>query len=625
MCGIIGLLLANPDAHVNQLLFDGLTVLQHRGQDAAGIVTAERRRLHLRKDNGLVKDVFQAHHMLELRGNLGLGHVRYPTAGSSSCAEAQPLYTNYPYGVCVAHNGNITNTDELTIKAHSMDRHVNTDSDSELILNLFAEALTKQVRGKKDIETTDERQEAIFAAMQIVMEQCHGGYAGLYLINGFGLVGFRDPHGIRPLVFGCRQSPDACSGADDEPTSTTSSSLPGTPAAMEDASNSLDYVIASESVAIDTLGFKLVRYVCVFVVVVCWLFWITYYSRETRQAGRACLHTICLVPLSISHPYGFSASPVLFFSVSDVRAGEAIFIDMEGNCHSRMVHPKPDLSPCIFEYVYFARPDSIMDGISVYETRLRMGEKLADKILRVYPNHEIDVVIPIPDTSRTSALQAAYKLNRPFREGFIKNRYIARTFIMPGQAIRRKSVRLKLNTIKSEFAGKNVLLVDDSIVRGTTANEIVQMARDAGAKKVFFSSAAPPIRYPNIYGIDIPTRQELIAYERDEDEIAEKIGCDWVVYQDLKDLEDSIKESAPKDLRHPVKKFDSSCFSGCYVTGEKIGDDYFTKLHAMRNDDALEKRKRGPETDDDDSSGKRPVQSNNGCETLSNNKTEITS
>ena len=265
-----------------------------------------------------------------------------------------------------------------------------------------------------------------------------------------------------------------------------------------------------------------------------------------------------------------------------------------------------------------------MDGVSVYETRLRQGEKLADKILRQYPNHEIDVVIPIPDTSRTAALQAAYKLNRPFREGFIKNRYIARTFIMPGQATRRKSVRLKLNTIKSEFAGKNVLLVDDSIVRGTTANEIVQMARDAGARKVFFSSAAPPIRYPNIYGIDIPTRQELIAYERDEDEIAEKIGCDWVVYQDLKDLEDSIKEAIPKDSRHPVSKFDSSCFSGCYVTGEKIGDDYFTKLHALRNDNAKEKRKRQMEGEAA-SPPKKPMQSNDGCETLLNDKSAMSS
>lgn len=306
-----------------------------------------------------------------------------------------------------------------------------------------------------------------------------------------------------------------------------------------------------------------------------------------------------------------------------MRAGEAIFIDMEGNCHSRVVHPSPKLSPCIFEYVYFARPDSIIDGVSVYETRLRMGDKLAEKVLRVYPDHCIDVVIPIPDTSRTAALQVAYKLNRPFREGFIKNRYIPRTFIMPGQETRRKSVRLKLNTIKSEFVGRNVLLVDDSIVRGTTANEIVQMARDAGAKKVFFSSAAPPIRYPNIYGIDIPTREELIAYGRNEEEIAKKIGCDWVVYQDLIDLEDSIKEVAPPGSRHPLTMFDSSCFSGIYVTGEKIGDEYFTKLQELRNDDAKEKRKRGAGTDGDGiSPPKKPVQSNNGCETLSNNKAE---
>ena len=304
---------------------------------------------------------------------------------------------------------------------------------------------------------------------------------------------------------------------------------------------------------------------------------------------------------------------------SDVRAGEAIFIDMQGNCHSRMVHPNPSSAPCIFEYVYFARPDSIMDGVSVYETRLKMGEKLAQKILRKYPNHDIDVVIPIPDTSRTSALQAAYILNRPFREGFIKNRYIARTFIMPGQATRRKSVRLKLNTIKPEFNGKNVLLVDDSIVRGTTANEIVQMARDAGAKNVYFCSAAPPIRYPNIYGIDIPTRSELIAFDRDETEIASKIGCDWVLYQDLKDLEDSVSSLASK--RQPLERFDCSCFSGEYVTGEKIGDSYFEKLHDLRNDSAKEKRKRG-------SNGheltpfKKPQQSNDGCEPLSNEKGE---
>lgn len=284
-----------------------------------------------------------------------------------------------------------------------------------------------------------------------------------------------------------------------------------------------------------------------------------------------------------------------------------------------MVHPAPDLSPCIFEYVYFARPDSIIDGVPVYETRLRMGEKLAEKIIRVYPDHEIDVVIPIPDTSRTAALQAAYKLDRPFREGFIKNRYIPRTFIMPGQETRRKSVRLKLNTIKSEFAGRNVLLVDDSIVRGTTAHEIVQMARDAGAKKVFFSSAAPPIRYPNIYGIDIPTREELMAYGRNEEQIAKKIGCDWVVYQDLEDLEDSVKEVAPPgSSRDPLTKFDTSCFSGIYVTGERIGDDYFSKLHELRNEGAKEKRA----LSNGGTTTNRPLQSNDGCEGMSNHKAD---
>ena len=338
-------------------------------------------------------------------------------------------------------------------------RHINTDSDSELLLNIFADGMATK---------RDDLVETIFGAMECVMSKCKGGYAGLYLINGVGLVGFRDPHGIRPIVFGTREHTDG----------------------------SKDYVMASESVAIDTLGFQLDR---------------------------------------------------------DIRAGEAIFIDLKGNFHARQCHSATDvsLSPCIFEYVYFARPDSIMDGVSVYESRLLMGDKLAHKIMRKHPDHDIDVVIPIPDTSRTSALQAAYILGRPFREGFIKNRYIARTFIMPGQETRKKSVRLKLNTIKSEFAGRNVLLVDDSIVRGTTAREIVEMARDAGAKKVYFASAAPAIRYPNIYGIDIPTRNELVAYERDEEDIAAHIGCDWIEYQDCHDLEDAVRQSASSDL--PLK------------------------------------------------------------------------
>ncbi len=345
-------------------------------------------------------------------------------------------------------------------------RHINTDSDSELLLNVFAEALQSSSDGK-----SEDMVENVFYAVTQVMTKCKGGYAGMYLINGIGIVGFRDPHGIRPIVFGSRPA-------------STGSIVSSTPSKMNQSSGKLDYVFASESVAIDTLRFDLVR---------------------------------------------------------DINAGEAIFIDLQGNCHARQCHTNVSLSPCIFEYVYFARPDSIMDGVSVYETRLLMGEKLAQKIMKKYPDHDIDVVIPIPDTSRTSALQAAYVLGRPFREGYIKNRYIARTFIMPGQATRKKSVRLKLNTIKSEFAGRNVLLVDDSVVRGTTAREIVEMARDAGAIKVYFASAAPAIRYPNIYGIDIPTRDELIAYGREEKEVAEHIGCDWIVYQDCEDLEESVR------------------------------------------------------------------------------------
>ena len=462
MCGILGLLLADEDAHVNQMLFDGLTVLQHRGQDAAGIVTSERGRLHLRKDNGLVKDVFQNHHMIDLRGNVGLGHVRYPTAGSSSCAEAQPLYTNYPRGICVVHNGNLTNAEELANKCRNdLSRHINTDSDSEVLLNIFADSC---IRGLKGGGGDGDMIETIFSAVGEVMNSCKGGYAGMYLINGVALVGFRDPHGIRPIVIGKRTSSKSSNGK-----------------------SLTDYAFASESVAFDSLGFDLMR---------------------------------------------------------DLDPSEAVIVTLDGTVHSRQLLPPNQIkhAPCIFEYVYFARPDSIMDGISVYKTRLKMGEKLAKQILDRYPEHDIDVVIPIPDTSRTSAVQAAYGLDTPYHEGFIKNRYIARTFIMPGQAARKKSVRLKLNTIKSEFVGKNVLLVDDSVVRGTTATEIIQMARDAGAKKVYLTSAAPPIRYPNIYGIDIPTRHELVAYERDEDEIAKKLGCDWIVYQKLEDLENSVRE-----------------------------------------------------------------------------------
>jgi len=550
MCGIVALLLANEDSWVNQLLFDGLTVLQHRGQDAAGMVTADRMRLHLRKDNGLVRDVFQQQHMTELRGNIGLGHVRYPTAGSSSCAEAQPLYTNYPHGICVAHNGNLTNTDELYEQMIQKQRHVNTDSDSEILLNYFAESLNKHQRiSVNDIDKEKATIDAVFDTCTDVMQQCRGGYATVYLINGVGLVGFRDPNGIRPLVVGCRSNNPEAEGQI------------WTADSMEQYSGmkKFDYCMASESVAIDALGFQLVR---------------------------------------------------------DIAAGEAFFVNMNtGKCHFRQCQKVISTAPCIFEYVYFARPDSIMDGVSVYESRLKMGEKLADKIKRIHPDHDIDVVIPIPETARTCALQTAHFLDTPFREGFVKNRYIARTFIMPGQAKRKKSVRLKLNTIKREFADKNVLLVDDSIVRGTTANEIVQMAREAGARKVYFCSAAPPIRYPNIYGIDIPTRKELIAFERQEDEIAAKIGCDWVIYQDLDDLESSVKDAASPG--QVLKKFDTSCFSGTYVTGEKIGDEYFQRLYNLRNDAAKLKRdinglgKFGISAD-------KPQQSNDGCESVQN-------
>lgn len=534
MCGIIGILCSNEDDYVNQMLFDALTVLQHRGQDAAGMVVADRERLHLRKDNGLVKDVFLQHHMAELRGNAGIGHVRYPTAGSSSCAEAQPLYTNYPHGICFAHNGNLTNTDELyEIVKTQFNRHINTDSDSELLMNMFAENLIAE----KENEHEDVSKR-IFESVSKLMDKCKGGYAAICLINGVGLVGFRDPNGIRPLVIGSRNSKSYADGL------------------------KLDYALASESVALDPLNFNLMR---------------------------------------------------------SVKPGEAIFIDMNtGNIQNQICHAGASYTPCIFEYVYFARPDSIIDGISVYESRLKMGELLAQKIMKRYPEHDIDVVIPIPDTSRTSALQAAYILGRPFREGFIKNRYIARTFIMPGQETRRKSVRLKLNTIKSEFAGRNVLLVDDSIVRGTTAREIVQMARDAGAKNVYFCSAAPPIRYPNIYGIDIPTRKELVAYERNEEQVAEHIGCDWVVYQDLEDLVTSVASCSDPDL--PLTEFETSCFSGTYVTGEKIGDSYFEKLHNLRNDSAKKTRRQSSLS----ASNVRPQSSTDGCESVSNDKRKST-
>jgi amidophosphoribosyltransferase len=483
MCGIVGIVARSP---VNQAIYDALTVLQHRGQDAAGIITCEDGRLYLRKDNGLVRDVFHTRHMVKLKGNMGIGHVRYPTAGCSSSAEAQPFYVNSPYGISLAHNGNLTNADELKRDLFLEDlRHINTDSDSEILLNVFAHEL--QGNGKLKIDEGD-----VFEAVAGVHRRCRGGYAAVAMITGYGIVGFRDPYGIRPVVFGKRQSDEG-----------------------------IEYMIASESVALDVLGFDLIR---------------------------------------------------------DVAPGEAVFIDFEGNLHTRQCADSPVYAPCLFEYVYLARPDSILDNVSVYKARLRMGETLADKILREFPDHDIDVVIPIPDTSRTSALQLANKLGLKYREGFIKNRYIGRTFIMPGQKQRKKSVRQKLNAIDLEFKGKNVLLVDDSIVRGTTSEQIIQMAREAGANKVYFASAAPPVRYPNVYGIDMPSAEELIAHNRSVEEVAREIGADWLIFQDLKDLISTVRRGNKK-----LERFDASVFTGEYVTGD-VSQSYLDQLERMRGD-----------------------------------------
>ncbi len=485
MCGIIGIV---GKSKVNQALYDGLTMLQHRGQDAAGIVTCENDRLYLRKNNGLVRDVFLTRHMLNLRGNMGIGHVRYPTAGCESSAEAQPFYVNSPYGIALAHNGNLTNADALKNDLFKADlRHINTDSDSEVLLNVFAHELHQ-------LKKLHINQEDIFKAVRGVHKRCQGGYAAVAMITGLGIFAFRDPYGIRPVVFGKRQT------------------KAGT-----------EYMIASESVALDVLGFKLVR---------------------------------------------------------DIAPGEAIFISAEGQLYSRQCANYPIYSPCIFEMVYMARPDSIIDGISVYKARLRMGKTLAKKILRLYPKHDIDVVIPIPDTSRTAAVQLAYILNRKYREGFVKNRYIPRTFIMQGQSLRKKSVHQKLNAINLEFKNKNVLLVDDSIVRGTTCKQIIQMARDAGAKKVYFASAAPPVRYPNVYGIDMPSAQEFLAHNRTVEEIAKLIGADWLIYQDLDDLIACARKGNKN-----IKQFDTSCFTGHYITND-VDKNYLEHLEQHRNDAA---------------------------------------
>ncbi|MEB3766403.1 amidophosphoribosyltransferase [Acinetobacter sp. MD2] len=486
MCGVVGIAGKAP---VNQLLFDALTMLQHRGQDAAGIVTCDNGRLFLRKDNGLVRDVFHTRHMRALQGNYGIGHVRYPTAGSSSSAEAQPFYVNSPYGITLAHNGNLTNADEIRQDLFETDlRHMNTDSDSEVLLNVFAHELQK-------LRTLHPTAEDIFYAVHRVHQRCRGAYGVVAMVTGQGLVGFRDPNGIRPLIYGSR----------------------------ENDQGQKEYIIASESVAITALGFKVER---------------------------------------------------------DIAPGEAIYINAEGELFSKQCATDPKYFPCIFEYVYFARPDATIDGISVYKARLKMGEKLANRILAEWGDaHDIDVVIPIPDTSRTSALELANVLGVKFREGFMKNRYIGRTFIMPGQQQRKKSVRQKLNPVELEFKDKNVLLVDDSIVRGTTCNEIIQMARDAGAKKVFFASAAPMVKYPNVYGIDMPAKTELIASGRNVDEIRDIIGADRLIFQDLEDLKEAIR--IPKVPE--VAEFDCSVFDGVYVTGD-ISEQYLDDLQRSRSD-----------------------------------------
>jgi len=500
MCGIIGIVSNSP---VNQALYDGLTVLQHRGQDAAGIMTCDAHgRIFLRKSNGLVRDVFHTRHMLRLQGNLGIGHTRYPTAGCFSSAESQPFYVNSPFGIALAHNGNLTNAEQLKRELFETDqRHINTNSDSEVLLNILAHELQTTSRGKIKIDPDD-----IFTAVSGVHRRCRGAYAVVAMIVGRGILAFRDPYAIRPLVIGKRV-----------------------------VDGRTEYMAASESVAIDVLGYELIR---------------------------------------------------------DVEPGEAVYFDVDGNMFAKQCAVKVMRSPCIFEHVYFARPDSIMDGISVYKARLRMGEFLAHKINRSYPEHDIDVVLPIPDTSRTSALSLAYHLGVRYSEGFIKNRYIGRTFIMPGQKQRKKSVRQKLNAIGAEFKGKNVLLVDDSIVRGTTSQQIIQMARDAGAKKVYFASAAPPVQYPNVYGIDMPVASELIGHKRSEAEIAELIGADWLVYQDLEDLVEAVRRKA----KLHIDRFDTSVFNGDYVTGD-VTELYLKNLEQQRNDNARSKEVLGGETD----------------------------
>jgi len=490
MCGIVAVYGTNQVVHD---IYESLTVLQHRGQDASGILTNYDGKIALRKSLGLVRDGFSYRHINRLKGNLGIGHVRYPTAGhAESSAEAQPFYVNSPYGIGLAHNGNLINSSILKNNLFSEDlRHINTKSDSEILLNIFAHEL--QLHGN-DSFTPDD----VFYAVAGVHRRVKGAYSVVALIADRGIVAFRDPMGIRPLCFGERT-----------------------------INGKKEIMVASESVALDSTGYKLIR---------------------------------------------------------DVKPGEAVFIDTEGNVHTRLCSDKTGYTPCIFEYVYFARPDTILDGISVYRARMRMGQNLAKKIKKEWKTHNIDVVIPIPDTSRIAALELSTSLKVPFREGFIKNRYIGRTFIMPEQMQRIQSVKRKLNAIGSEFKGKNVLLVDDSIVRGTTSKQIIEMAREAGAKKVYMASAAPPVKFPNVYGIDMPASNEFVAYEKTEKEISDFIGADKLFYQNLDDLIMSVREEGS-----PIQKFDASCFDGKYVT-EDVTQDYLKELDTVRNDASKQKQ-----------------------------------
>lgn len=483
MCGIVGVVSHSP---VNQFIYDSLLLLQHRGQDAAGIATANGNAFHMHKGNGMVRDVFRTRNMRSLPGNVGIGQVRYPTAGSASSAEeAQPFYVNAPYGIIMAHNGNLTNWEQLRDEMFRVDRrHINTSSDSEVLLNVFAHELQEASPGQS------LSREALFAAVSGMHRRVRGSYAIVALIAGFGLLACRDPYGIRPLCFG-----------------------------RQETAKGVEWMVASESVALEGMGFTFVR---------------------------------------------------------DVAPGEAVFIDQEGNLYSQQCAESPSLNPCIFELVYLARPDSCLDGVPVYDARLRMGDYLAEKIKRTLPVGDIDVVMPIPDSSRPAAMQVAKQLGVNYREGFFKNRYVGRTFIMPGQAVRKKSVRQKLNAMRVEFKGKSVLIVDDSIVRGTTSQEIVQMARDAGARKVIFASAAPPVKFPNVYGIDMPTRGELVAHGRSDEEVARIIGADELIYQDVEDMKQAVR-----DINPALQHFDASCFDGNYIAGD-VTPEYLDRLERSR-------------------------------------------